>query len=363
MNLSLLKQTYSGKKVFLTGHTGFKGSWFTLILSKFGAQVKGYALAPKTKGDLFFSAHVDQSCESVIADIRDREKLKKEILDFQPDFIFHMAAQALVIDSYHDPVYTYETNVMGTAYLLDAVKALENKCCVINITTDKVYENLERIEPYAENERLGGFDPYSNSKACSELVSASYRLSFFNPDKYQEHKKSISTVRSGNVIGGGDWSENRIIPDTVKALSANIPLKVRNPYAVRPWQHVLDPLHGYLITGAYMNQDPIKYATSYNFGPEPEDELNVEELVKVAIKTWGNGTYNINQSAEKLHEAGLLKLAIEKAKQELNWTPKYNSTQAIQKTISWYKLLEREAIDSTTNQIDEFFGFSDIRNK
>ena len=354
--LELLQKTYAGKKVFLTGHTGFKGSWLLVMLKELGAEVMGFSLKPETNKDLYYQVDGDSICESIIGDIRFQERVKHAIIDFQPDFVIHMAAQALVIPSYTDPVGTMSSNVMGTIHVMEGFKALQKPCVMVNITTDKVYENKERMEPYVEEDPKGGYDPYSASKAAAEIVSQSYRLSFFNPEKYKEHQKSMSTVRSGNVIGGGDWNEARIIPDLARALSVNEKLILRNPGAVRPWQHVLDPLFGYLLLGAKMTHDPVKYADAYNFGPEPENELTVEELVKISIETWGSGTYEVQQKEGQLHEAGLLKLDITKAKTTLNWKPKLNAKDTIAWTIDWYKTSSDNWGEKTTQQVREYFN-------
>ncbi len=351
-----LKSTYSGKKVFLTGHTGFKGAWLLLLLNELGAEVKGYALAPKNQNDLFNSINGDDLCESVIADLRDKERLKKEILDFEPDFVFHMAAQALVIDSYEDPLYTYEVNTLGTAYVLDALRYLSKSVECILITTDKVYENLEKDYAYVEDDRLGGFDPYSNSKACCELIIDSYRNSFFPINKHAEHEKGIASVRSGHVIGGGDWSANRIIPDTARALSKNESLIVRNPKAIRPWQHVLDPLYGYLLLGAHMSGGNTDYYQAFNFGPKEEDKLSVEELVKLALEIWGEGNYEDQSDPNAVHEAKLLMLDIHKAIKELSWHPRYSSKDAIRITMEWYKNAIGNEKDYTLGQIKDYLN-------
>ncbi len=353
--IDYLRLTYSGKRVFLTGHTGFKGSWMLSVLSELGAEVYGYSLPTKYENDLFNLIDGKSLCIHHEADIREAQTLKVAIRDFQPDFIFHLAAQALVIESYQTPVETYATNVMGTIHVLDALRGYNKSCTSVIITTDKVYENLERIEPYREDERLGGYDPYSNSKACAELAVSSYRNSFFNPVNYQEHQQSISTARSGNVIGGGDWSENRILPDLVKAMQNNEKLTVRNPLAVRPWQHVLDPLYGYLLLGAKQAESPVRYATGYNFGPIPEDELTVEQLVKTALEYWGQGSYEKPEITDKPHEAGLLKLAINKAQEELKWHPSLRAKEAIELTLSWYKNYHQDPAALTTNQIKTYF--------
>ncbi len=354
--IEYLRKAYQGKRVFVTGHTGFKGSWLLLMLEELGAEVKGYALEPKHENDLFNLIDGSNRCEHVVADIRNKEQLNLEIQDFQPDYIIHMAAQALVLDSYNIPAETYETNVLGTVYVMDALRFMEKPCKAIIITTDKVYENLERPEPYAETDRLGGYDPYSNSKAAAELATSSYRLSFFHPDNYATHYKSIASVRSGNVIGGGDWSENRIVPDLVKALQNDDPLILRNPSAIRPWQHVLDPLYGYLLLGAKMNEDPVQFASAFNFGPQPEDELTVQQLVDVAIDAWGSGSYEIPGDLAQPHEAHLLKLAIDKAEKELGWKPQLTSQKAIQETISWYKEYQKNPLLITQMQIQHYFS-------
>ena len=331
-----LKNTYKGKKVFLTGHTGFKGAWMLKTLALLGAEVKGYALAPQTKDDLFHLIDGEAICNSVIADLRDKERLKEELISFQPDFVFHLAAQPLVRLSYEIPAETFEVNVIGTANVLDAVNLLEKPCSVILITTDKVYQNNEWIYPYRENDRLGGYDPYSASKACAELVIDSYRNSFFNIKNYNQHKKALAVARAGNVIGGGDWSKDRLIPDIAKAFAVEKPVTIRNPQSVRPWQHVLEPVIGYLILGKKLYSDPTKYSTAYNFGPQLSDALPVEEMLQLAIDSWGKGEYVVEQTEGQLHEAGLLKLDISKAIVELKWQPKMNARQAVSMTMDWY---------------------------
>jgi CDP-glucose 4,6-dehydratase len=257
--------------------------------------------------------------------------------------------------SYDNPLETYEINVMGTSYLLDAVRRLENPCKVVIITTDKVYENREIDYPYKEEDPLGGFDPYSSSKACAEIATASYRRSFFHPDKYNDHKKAIATARAGNVIGGGDWSMDRIIPDIVCSLQEQKLIEVRNPDAVRPWQFVLEPIAGYLQLAGLLHNEPGKYGTAYNFGPLPEDHLTVKELVETAIKYWGNGTWKDVSSHREPHEAGLLKLDISLAKKDLSWQPKLNADEAIKWTIDWYKQPPEQQASFTFQEVKEFF--------
>jgi len=331
-----LEETYQGKKVFLTGHTGFKGAWLLKTLSLLGAEVKGYALAPKTVDDLFHLIDGDTICTSVIADLRDKKRLEEEIISFQPDFVFHLAAQPLVRLSYEIPAETFEVNVIGTANVLDAVRLLDKKCNVVLITTDKVYQNKEWIYPYRENDRLGGYDPYSASKACAELVIDSYRNSFFNTKTHDTHQKAIAVARAGNVIGGGDWSKDRLIPDIAKAFAIESPVVIRNPNSVRPWQHVLEPVIGYLLLGANLASDPIKFSQAYNFGPHLSDALSVEEMLKLAIASWGKGGYKVEKEEGQPHEAGLLKLDISKAISELKWQPKMNAKKAVSMTMDWY---------------------------
>lgn len=347
-------ESYRNKRVFLTGHTGFKGSWLLVWLHSLGAVVKGYALEPENNEDLYNQINGDSLCESIIADIRDKERLKNEIVQFQPDFIFHLAAQPLVRLSYEQPSYTYEVNTLGTIYLLDAIRSMEKVCNVVIITTDKVYENKEWHYPYRENDRLGGYDPYSASKAATEIIVNSYQNSFFNIKAYSKHGKAIAVARAGNVIGGGDWAKDRIIPDIVRALQQNKTIEVRNPNAVRPWQHVLEPLNGYLLLGQKLSHDPIKYSNAWNFGPLQDDNFSVEDLVKEAIKIWGHGEYKKNKLENQPHEAGLLKLDINKAINELGWRPKWNAERAIHETIKFYKMENSDPLFSLKEQIKSY---------
>lgn len=332
-----LQKTYKGKKVFLTGHTGFKGTWMLQTLRILGADVMGYALAPKTKQDLYQVIKGDELCDSIIADIRDKQKLEDHIIAFQPDFIFHLAAQPLVRFSYEIPSETYEVNAIGSAFILDALRKLEKKCSVVMITTDKVYHNNEWVYPYRENDRLGGFDPYSASKACAELIIDSYRNSFFNINNIVKHQKGIAVARAGNVIGGGDWSKDRLIPDIIRSLVQNKTIIIRNPISIRPWQHVMEPIIGYLMLGRKLSENPKSFSEAFNFGPNPEDNLSVEKVVKLAIQEWGSGDYQLEHQIDAPHEAGLLMLDISKVKEKLEWKPTYNSEKAIEQTIRFYK--------------------------
>lgn len=330
---------YKYKKVFLTGHTGFKGSWLWAWLHQLGAELKGYSLEPSAQS-LFTQMKGEELGQSILADILDKEKLEKELLSFEPDFVFHLAAQPLVRLSYEIPVETFEVNAIGTANVLNAVRQLKKPCVVVCITTDKVYENKEWHYPYRETDRLGGYDPYSASKACAELIISSYRASYFNTKQYAAHQKSIASARAGNVIGGGDWAKDRIIPDIINALKAGRPVPVRNPKSVRPWQHVLEPLAGYLQLGVKMIEDPVMFADAWNFGPYSEDNLTVEELVSLAIETWGEGEMEKMQMANAPHEAGLLKLDISKTVNTLGWMPRMNASEAIATTVEWYRNAE-----------------------
>ncbi len=345
---------YNGKKVFLTGHTGFKGAWMMALFQELGAIVKGYALSNQSAYDLYPILFPKPDFESVINDIRNNEELKKELILFQPDYIFHLAAQPLVRKSYKIPSETFEVNVVGTSNLLEAVTKLEKPCQVIIITTDKVYENKETDIHYKENDVLGGYDPYSASKACTELVVSSFRNSFFNPGKYAIHQKTIASARAGNVIGGGDQNEDRLLPDIVNALLINKAIDVRSPSAIRPWQHVLEPLTGYLLLGTFMKENPTEFSTAFNFGPQPNDHMTVKELVETAIKTWGSGSWNNLSDDNAPHEAGILQLSIEKAINEMKWMPKLNAKQAVEWSINWYKQEVNSKVDFTYHQINQY---------
>ncbi len=349
-----LQQSYAGKKVFLTGHTGFKGAWMLAWLTRLGATVKGYALAPESPDGVFATLPPSLDYESVIADIRDKQKLKTELRAFEPDFIFHLAAQPLVRYSYHHPADTFDINVTGTANLLEAASTLTGKCSIVAITTDKVYHNNEWVFPYRETDRLGGYDPYSASKACTELVIDSFRNSFFNFNNYATHQKTIASARAGNVIGGGDRSADRIIPDIVRSLAQGQPVAVRNPGAVRPWQHVLEPIEGYLRLGALLHQQPDTYAKAYNFGPASTRQITVQEVVELAIESWGHGKWKDISSDMAPHEAGLLSLDISLATKELGWQPKLSHTEAIRWTIDWYKQYHENKQSIIEQQIADY---------
>lgn len=352
---ALFSESYKGKRVLVTGHTGFKGSWLICWLNYLQATLKGYALAPENENDLYNWIGGDGLCDSVIADIRDLPKLRDTVISFQPEIIFHLAAQPLVRPSYESPLYTFEVNVTGTANLLEAVRELKGKCVVVIITTDKVYENNESGQAYKESDKLGGYDPYSASKAAAEIVVSSYRNSFFNPGAFSNHQKAIASVRAGNVIGGGDRSKDRIIPDIIRAIEVNEPVVVRNPAAVRPWQFVLEPLGGYLLVGARLDKDPVKYAEAWNFGPYSNDTLTVKQVVEKALEVLGKGSYTTPAQLNQPHEAGLLNLDIEKAITVLGWEPLLNAGQAIANTMEWYNRANKgNALDITLGQIKGF---------
>ena len=326
---------WHGKKVFLTGHTGFKGSWLCLWLNSLGAEVTGYALEPPTEPSLFELARIGELVKSVIADVRDLERLRAEMLKASPDVVIHMAAQPLVRDSYLIPVETYAINVMGTVHLLEAVRGCPTVRSVVNVTTDKCYENREWVWGYRENEPMGGFDPYSNSKGCSELVTASYRSSFFNPRRYAEHGVGLATARAGNVIGGGDWATDRLLPDIIRSLLAKEPVRIRNPHAIRPWQHVLEPLCGYLTLARKLYEDGAHHAEGWNFGPQDQDARPVEWIVQRMCRQWGaTARYEID-SGEHPHEAHYLKLDCSKARSGLGWQPRWNLELALDSIIDW----------------------------
>lgn len=339
-----MKSFFYGKKVFLTGHTGFKGSWLTLWLLKLGAEVHGYALEPPTEPSLFnllgFNSPTPQLF-STIADIRDGATLSAAMQRIQPAIVIHMAAQPLVRDSYSIPVDTYAINVMGTVNLLEAVRHCPSVKAVVNVTTDKCYENKEWVWGYRENEPMGGFDPYSSSKGCSELVTAAYRNSFFstfNSSSTLQHRgAAVATARAGNVIGGGDWATDRLVPDIIRALLAKEPVRIRNPHAIRPWQHVLEPLSGYLSLAQHLYEQGAEFAEGWNFGPADEDAKPVEWIVQRLCEQWGGSANYKIDTGDHPHEAHYLKLDCSKARIRLGWQPRWNLETSLNAIVNWTK--------------------------
>lgn len=329
---------WKGKKVFLTGHTGFKGSWISFWLASMGARVTGYSLAPNTTPNLFDVLKIETIIErSHIFDIRDLSVLQRAMAVARPDVVIHMAAQPLVRYSYVNPVETYATNVMGTVHLLESIRSLDCVRSTVVVTTDKCYENKEWIWGYRENEPMGGFDPYSNSKGCAELVTSAYRNSYFSSPNSLNH---VASARAGNVIGGGDWSEDRLIPDAIKAFELGNPLMIRNPLATRPWQHVLEPLSGYLILAQALYEKGSAFASGWNFGPRDEDNRPVQEVVDLLISDWGDTARWESEGSAQPHEANLLKLDCSKAHTQLGWIPKWALETAIQKIVQWQKAFQ-----------------------
>jgi CDP-glucose 4,6-dehydratase len=328
---------WSGKRVFVTGHTGFKGSWLSLWLQHLCAQVTGYALQPPTNPALFEVAQVAPGMTSIIGDIRDGAMLANAMRQSAPDIVIHMAAQPLVRRSYMDPVEAYSTNVMGTVHLLEAVRQTPSVRAVVNVTTDKCYENKEWAWGYRENEPMGGFDPYSSSKGCAELVTAAYRNSFFNSEKHSEHQVALATARAGNVIGGGDWGEDRLIPDMLRAIQNGQSVNIRNPHATRPWQHVLEPLSGYLALAEKLYTQGPAFAEAFNFGPAEEDAKPVQWIAEQFTQQWGKGAAWHLDGGTHPHEAHYLKLDCSKARAALGWHPRWHLSQTLQAIIFWHK--------------------------
>lgn len=323
--------------MLLTGHTGFKGGWLSLWLQSMGAQVTGYALAPPTNPSLFEVADVARGMTSVIGDIRDLEHLRKVFVERQPEIVIHMAAQPLVRYSYAEPVETYSTNVMGTVNLLESVRVTSSVKAVVNVTSDKCYDNKEWLWGYRENEAMGGYDPYSNSKGCAELVTSAYRNSYFHPEKYATHGVAIASGRAGNVIGGGDWAGDRLIPDIVRAIMQGQPVNIRSPHAIRPWQHVLEPLSGYLVLAQKLYEEGASYAEGWNFGPNDEDAKPVQWIVEHLTQAWGEGASWVLDGGDHPHEAHYLKLDCSKAKMRLDWHPRWHLQDALGAIIEWHR--------------------------
>ncbi len=352
-NMNEILSSYEGKKVFITGHTGFKGSWLTYILTQLGADVRGFSLEMNTKPNHFELLNLKDKIDHIVGDITDLPLLQKALKDYQPDFVFHLAAQAIVKDSYDDPVKTFNTNIMGSVNLLEAIRKCDSVKSLVYITSDKCYENSEWIWGYRENDQLGGHDPYSASKGASELVFSAFSRSFFSSRK----NFGAASARAGNVIGGGDWAINRIIPDCIRAIKNNVPIKLRNPNATRPWQHVLEPINGYLMLGSLLYSNPESYSGSWNFGPSTSEVLTVEQVANDIITYIGKGSIEVEKNQEHQHEANLLQLNCDKAKQILGWSPRWGSQKTISSTAKWYKVfLDDGDIESITKeQIYDFY--------
>ena len=334
---SAFASIYNGKRALVTGHTGFKGSWLSIWLRELGAEVIGYSVEPPSVPNNFEACNLGSKITHIHGDVRDWEHLLETFNEHRPEFVFHLAAQPLVRHSYADPHTTYETNVMGTINLLEAVRQTKSVRAVVNVTSDKCYENREWVWGYRENDPMGGHDPYSSSKGCAELVTSAYLRSFFLSDDYENrHNVALASVRAGNVIGGGDWGADRLVPDCVRALSEGREIIIRNPNAIRPWQHVLEPLSGYLLLGAKLWYNGPKYSGAWNFGPMDSEIWTVKDVMKETIRCWGEGSYRIEKQGNP-PEAHWLKLDCSKARIDLQWKPRYTFKQALEKTVEWYK--------------------------
>lgn len=359
INFEKFPAFFNNKRILITGNTGFKGGWLSHILLGFGAKVTGYALNPNENQNLFTALNLDNKMKTYFSDVRNYEKLKTTIDEINPEIIFHLAAQPLVRLSYEDPLLTYTTNVIGTANLLQAIKENKHVAAVVMITTDKVYENKEWSRPYNENDELGGYDPYSSSKTCAEFVISSYTKSFFNSESYgKSHNTLIAVARAGNVIGGGDWSVDRLIPDIIRAfLEQKKQVTIRNLASIRPWQHVLEPLFGYMLLAKKLYEKDTSIIGPWNFAPEEENSVCVKKIVESAIKIMGSGDYNSTSNGDNKHEAKLLKLDSTKAKKKLGWYPKLNIEECLDLTFKWYKTYytdKKNIIKITNQQIERY---------
>jgi len=356
---------WQGKKVLITGHTGFKGSWLSLWLHKLGAQLVGVSLDPPTNPSLYEQAQISKDMLSLRADIRDLEAIKTIFKEHKPEIVFHLAAQPLVRYSYREPVETYQTNVMGTLNILEGIRCVDSVRAAVMITTDKCYENREWEWGYRENEPMGGHDPYSSSKGCAELLIASYRDSYFPKEKFSDHKTAIASVRAGNVIGGGDWAEDRLIPDIIRAVKSASSVHIRNPNSIRPWQHVLEPLDGYIeLAEKLFDASGSLYAEGWNFGPKEEDAQAVQWIVEKMTAQWGDGANWVVDDGDHPHEANYLKLDCSKAHAKLNWWPKWSLEKALGKIIEWHKAEQGDADMAavTMQQIESYMKDKENNN-
>lgn len=346
---------WKGKRVFLTGNTGFKGSWMSIWLENLGAVIFGYSLPPPTEPSLFLQAELDKSIRWTTGDIRNRETLARAMIEAKPDIVIHMAAQPLVRESYLDPVNTYATNVMGTVHLLEAVRQCDSVRSVVVVTTDKCYENQEWVWGYREEEPMGGYDPYSNSKGCAELVTSAYRSSFFNPHDFgKKHQVALASARAGNVIGGGDYAKDRLIPDIIRAMQRNEQVLIRSPHAIRPWQHVLEPLCGYLTLAEHLFEKGTSFGEGWNFGPHDSDAQPVSWIVERLCAQWpGSKGFCLDENPQP-HEASYLKLDISKAKRRLGWTPMWDLAIALRRIVEWNVEVTHSYFERTQQQIKVF---------
>ncbi len=354
--MAVNKGFLKGRRVLITGHTGFKGAWLSLWLQHLGAEVIGISLDPPTTPSLYDQANVAAGMLSLREDIRNGEAIKQLFQQHRPEIVFHLAAQSLVRYSYREPVETYETNVMGTLHILEGIRSIDSVRAAVMITTDKCYENREWVWGYRENDAMGGHDPYSSSKGSAELLIASYRDSYYPVNQYDQHKTAIASVRAGNVIGGGDWAEDRLIPDIIRAFQEDRTVEIRNPRAVRPWQHVLEPLAGYMQLAELLTNCGVEYAEAWNFGPKEEDARPVQWIVEQMAELWGNNASWTIDEDDHPHEANYLKLDCSKAHTRLNWQPKWDLFQALEKIVTWHKT---ERANGSCNeacfvQIDEY---------
>lgn len=352
-----MTDSFKDKRIIITGHTGFKGSWLALWLNNLGAKVTGIALDPKTYDDAYHAMKINSICNDLRQDINDYEGVLKVFRENKPEVVFHLAAQPLVLPSYNDPLNTFGTNILGTANILEACRNTESVSVIIVVTSDKCYENRESVEGYSEHDRLGGKDPYSASKACAELVAHSYRQSFFTPGR----RCSLATVRAGNVIGGGDWSDYRIVPDTIRSLSSGQTVQVRNPRAVRPWQFVLEPLGGYLLLASMMYNEPERYSEAWNFGPSGNNIKTVSELVNEIIRRWGDGSMHSKKQDSTPAETGILRLDISKAREKLMWEPVLSFEESVEMTVIWYRAIVtgKDMKEISLRQIENY----ELKNK
>lgn len=356
--VDVFQSFYNGKRVLVTGHTGFKGSWLSIWLHEVGAEVIGVGLEPYSAKDNFVLSRIGKKIKADIrADIRDLQKMKEIFAEYRPEIVFHLAAQPLVRLSYEKPVETYETNVMGTINILEAIRATDSVKVGVMITTDKCYDNKEQHRGYKEDDPFGGYDPYSSSKGACEVAIQSWRRSFFNPEQFEKHGKSIASVRAGNVIGGGDWALDRIIPDCIRALEAGRPIDIRSPKSVRPWEHVLEPLSGYMLLAQKMWEHPTEYCEGWNFGPEADSVSTVWEVATELVKNLGKGELKDSSDPNAVHEAKLLMLDITKAKTRLNWKPRLNMQQCMSLVADWYRRYKHENVyELCLEEIQKFLG-------